>query len=82
MVRFDSALWAGYSVPPYYDSMLGKLIVFAGTREEAIRKMLAALCELAIEGVPTNIEQQIDIISDPVFGSGDYNTAFMKERGE
>ena len=80
MVRFDSALWMGYAIPPYYDSMLGKLIVYAGTREEAIRKMNAALCELIIEGVPNNIDEQIDIISDPVFCRGDYDTSFFKER--
>jgi acetyl-CoA carboxylase biotin carboxylase subunit len=80
MVRFDSALWMGYTIPPYYDSMLGKLIVYASTREEAIRKMNAALCELIIEGVPNNIDEQIDIISDPVFCQGNYDTSFFKER--
>jgi len=81
-VRFDSALWSGYSVPPYYDSLLGKLIVFAGNREDAIRKMQAALCELVIDGVPNNIEEQLTILSDHKFSRGNYNTSFFKERGE
>ena len=81
-VRFDSALWTGYSVPPYYDSLLGKLIVHADTREEAIRKMHAALCELIIEGVPNNIDEQIEIVSDEDFRRGEYYTDFMMKRGE
>ena len=75
-VRFDSALWAGYEVPPHYDSLLGKLIVHAGDREEAVRKMIASLCELVIDGVPNNIEEQISILSDPVFKSGNYHTNY------
>ncbi len=82
MVRFDTALWTGYRVPPFYDSLLGKLIVFAGTREEAIRKMQAALCELVIDGVPHNIDDQIKIVSDPRFISGNYTTNFFENRGE
>jgi acetyl-CoA carboxylase biotin carboxylase subunit len=81
-VRFDSALFTGYAVPPFYDSLLGKLIVHAKTREEAIRKMQAALCELVIDGVPNNIDEQISILSDGRFLKGDYNTNFMGERGD
>ena len=81
-VRFDSALWMGYTVPPYYDSLLGKLIVHAATREEAIRKMHAALCELVIDGVPNNIDEQIDFISDESFRRGEYYTDFVLKRGE
>ena len=79
-VRFDTFLYQGYEVPPFYDSMIGKLIVFSSTREEAIRKMQSALCELVIGGLPNNIENQIDIIRDPVFQSGDYYTDFIKNR--
>ncbi|MCI5651553.1 MAG: acetyl-CoA carboxylase biotin carboxylase subunit [Ruminococcus bromii] len=79
-VRFDTFLYQGYEVPPFYDSMLGKMIVFSSTREEAIRKMQSALCELVIGGLPNNIENQIDIIRDPVFHSGDYYTDFIKNR--
>lgn len=81
-VRFDSALWTGYSVPPHYDPMLGKVIVFAGTREDAIRKMQAALCELVIDGVPNNIEDQLAILADRDFCRGSYHTGFLKEGGE
>ena len=80
-VRFDSALWTGYTVPPYYDSLLGKLIVHAATREEAIRKMHAALCELVIDGVPNNIDQQIEFVSDERFQRGEYYTDFLSETG-
>ena len=79
-VRFDTFLYQGYEVPPFYDSMLGKMIVFSSTREEAIRKMQSALCELVIGGLPNNIENQIDIIRDHVFHSGDYYTDFIKNR--
>ena len=79
-VRFDTFLYQGYEVPPFYDSMLGKMIVFSSTREEAIRKMQSALCELVIGGLPNNIENQIDIIRDPVFQSGDDYTDFIKNR--
>lgn len=79
-VRFDTYLYHGYDVPPYYDSMLGKMIVYSSTREEAIRKMQSALCELLIDGTPNNIESQIDIIRDPAFRKGDYYTDFMKNR--
>lgn len=76
-VRFDSALYQGMNVPPYYDSMLGKLIVHAGTREEAIRKMRSALGELAIEGVSDSSELQLDILNDAEFISGTYHTNLM-----
>lgn len=75
-VRFDTALYQGYNVPPFYDSMVGKLIVHAKTREEAVRKMHAALCELIIDGVPCNIEEQIAILDSPAFQSGVYYTDF------
>ena len=76
-VRFDTALYQGYLVPPYYDSMLGKLIVHAKTRDEALRKMQAALSELVIDGVSCNIEEQIMIIDSPAFRSGYYYTDFQ-----
>lgn len=80
-MRFDTALYQDYFVPPFYDSMMGKLIVYAKTREEAIRKMQAALCELVIEGVEHNSELQMDILSDEEFKSGRYYTNFMSKRG-
>lgn len=77
-VRFDTFLFQGYEIPPYYDSMLGKMIVYSSTREEAVRKMQAALCELVIGGAKNNIGDQIDIIRDERFKKGDYYTDFMK----
>ena len=77
-VRFDSCLYQGYSIPPFYDSMLGKMIVFSSNREEAIRKMQSALCELVIEGAPNNIDSQIMILRDNDFKNGDYYTDFMQ----
>ena len=79
-VRFDSALIEGTAVSPYYDSLVGKLIVHAGTREEALRKMRAALCELVIEGIPTNIEEQLRFVEDERFISGNYDLTFMGNR--
>ena len=80
-VRFDTALYQDYFVPPYYDSMIGKLIVYAKTREEAIRKLQAALCELVIEGVDHNSQLHMELLSDSEFKSGDYYTDFMAKKG-
>jgi len=79
-VRFDTYLMPGLEISPYYDSLVGKLIVNAGTREEAVRKMKAALCELVIQGVPTNIGEQLRIISDERFMSGNYDTTLLEGR--
>jgi len=78
-VRFDTSLFSGSEVTPYYDSLIGKLIVFAKTREESLRKMKAALCELLIDGIPTNIEEQLRILDDERFASGNYDLTFMGE---
>ena len=77
-VRFDTYLVQGVAVSPFYDSLVGKLIVYAATREEALRKMRAALCELVIDGVETNIAEQLRIISDPRFSSGRYDLTMME----
>lgn len=79
-VRFDTYLVHGVQVSPFYDSLLGKLIVYARTREEAMRKMKAALCELVIDGIETNIEQQLEIVSDERFMTGNYDLTFMEGR--
>lgn len=79
-VRFDTSLMAGLPVTPYYDSLLGKLVVFAKTREETLRKLRAALCELVIQGVDTNLEQQLCIVNDDRFISGLYDLTFMGGR--
>ncbi len=80
-VRFDSAIFQDYQIPPFYDSMIGKLIVYAKTREEAIRKMQAALCELVIEGIDHTSEYLTGILADKDFMSGDYYTDFLAKRG-
>ena len=79
-VRFDTYLVSGITVSPYYDSLLGKLIVYAGTREEAVRKMKAALCELVVEGIETNIAEQLELVGDPRFMSGNYDLTFLEGR--
>ncbi len=79
-VRFDTCLIEGTVVSPYYDSLLGKLIVYAKTREETLRKIRAALCELVIDGIPTNIEEQLRIVEDERFTSGNYDLTFIGNR--
>ena len=76
-VHFDTALMQGLEIVPYYDSMLGKLIVHAPTREEAIRKMEAALCEMVIVGVETNVEEQLKLVRSKAFQKGEYDTLIL-----
>ena len=76
-VRFDTCLVEGTAVTPYYDALLGKLIVYAKTREEALRKIRAALCELVIDGISTNIEEQLRMVADERFVSGNYDLTFL-----
>ena len=80
-VRFDSAIYQNYTVPPFYDSMLGKLIVYSKTREEAIRKMRSALTELVIAGITHNSALYLELISDDTFQAGEYTTKFLTEKG-
>ncbi len=80
-VRFDTALYQDYFIPPYYDSMIGKLIVHAQTRAEAIRKMQAALCEMVVEGVEHNGYMQSELIGEERFSDGSYTTSFLNGRG-
>jgi len=76
-IRIDTHVYSGYSIPPFYDSMISKLIVVAQTREEAIRKMKRALGEYIIEGVKTTIPFHQKLMEDPKFNEGDFTTAFM-----
>ncbi len=78
-VRFDTALSQGYVIPPFYDSMVGKVIVQGRTRELAIRKMKMALCELNVKGVKVNRDLMVDILSDKEFIDGTYTTDFMED---
>lgn len=78
-VRFDSFLYQGYTVLPFYDSMIAKLIVHDTDRERAVLRLLRSLDELEIEGVPTNIEQQKKILSTKQFRSGNFGTGLYAE---
>ena len=79
-IRIDTAIYTGYTIPPYYDSMIAKLIVWAKNRKEAIRKMQSALGEVIIEGVDTNINYQYEILSDPDFLSGNIDINYIEDR--
>lgn len=79
-IRFDSALYQDCIISPYYDSMLGKLIVSSKSREGAIRKMRSALTELIVYGVENNSEFHLKAIADEEFVQGDYSTGFMKKQ--
>ncbi|ABS23110.1 acetyl-CoA carboxylase biotin carboxylase subunit [Bacillus cytotoxicus] len=78
-IRVDSAVYPGYSIPPYYDSMIAKLIVHGKTREEAIAKMKRALSEFVIEGVHTTIPFHLQLLNHPDFVKGEFNTKFLEE---
>ena len=78
-IRVDSAVYPGYSIPPFYDSMVAKLIVHGKTREEAIAKMKRALSEFVIEGVHTTIPFHLQLLEHPDFVKGEFNTKFLEE---
>lgn len=78
-LRVDSAVYSGYTIPPYYDSMIAKIIVHGDNRFDALMKMQRALFELEIEGIMTNIDFQMDLISDKQVIAGDYDTSFLME---
>ena len=78
-VRVDSHLYAGYTIPPYYDSMVAKLITTGSNREEAINAMSRALSEYMIHGIKTTIPFMESIMQDPRFRQGDYTTGFVEE---
>ncbi|MBR6581329.1 MAG: acetyl-CoA carboxylase biotin carboxylase subunit [Ruminococcus sp.] len=76
-IRIDSAVYQGYTITPYYDSMISKLIVHGADRDEAIRKMRWALSEFIVDGVDTNIDFQLEIIKQPEFIGGNYDNGFL-----
>lgn len=78
-LRVDSAVYHGYTIPPYYDSMIAKVIVHGEDRFDALMKMQRALYELEIEGIATNVDFQLDLISDKHVIAGDYDTSFLME---
>ncbi len=79
-VRLDTHIYSGYTVPPYYDSMIGKLITYGNTRESAIARMNGALSELIIDGINTNIELQQDILSDAKFVAGGTDIHYLEKK--
>jgi acetyl-CoA carboxylase biotin carboxylase subunit len=78
-VRVDSGLYAGYRVPPYYDSMIGKLIVYGSTRQRCIMRLRRALEEYVIEGMKTTIPLHQKLIEDPEFQAGEYTIKWLEE---
>ena len=79
-VRIDTAVYQGYVIPPYYDSMIAKLIVKGRDRKEAITKMKVALSEMLIEGVQTNIDFQLNLLRDKEFESGIFDIGFLNRK--
>jgi acetyl-CoA carboxylase biotin carboxylase subunit len=78
-VRVDSGLYAGYRVPPYYDSMIGKLIVYGTTRDECIMRLKRALEEFVVEGMKTTVPLQQKIIRTEAFLKGDYTIKWLEQ---
>lgn len=78
-VRVDTHVYAGYTVPPYYDSMIAKLICTAQTREECIKKMQRALDEFIVEGIKTTVPFHKKLMKDPNFRAGNFNTGFLND---
>ena len=76
-IRIDTAVYSGYEITPYYDSMIAKLIAYAPTREEALKKMNWALAEFLVEGVDTNIDFQLKLLRDPDVEAGNYDIGFL-----
>lgn len=79
-VRIDTAVYQGYEIPPYYDSMIAKVIVKGRDRAEAIQKMKVALSEFLVEGITTNIDFQLNLLRDPDFEKGDFDIGFLNRK--
>ena len=79
-VRVDSHIYAGYTVPPHYDSLIGKIITFGKDRSSALLRMASALDELHIEGIKTNTELQRDLVSDAEFLKGSVNIHYLEKK--
>ena len=76
-IRIDTAVYSGYEITPYYDSMIAKLIAYAPTREEALMKMKWALAEFLVEGVDTTIDCQLKLRRDPDVETAEYDIGFL-----
>lgn len=81
-IRVDTAVYAGYTIPPYYDSMIAKVIVLGKSRNEAIKKMKSALSEFIVTGIDTNVDFQMEIMNDRQFQNGDFSTDFIADMEE
>ena len=79
-IRVDSHIYAGYSVPPFYDSMIGKVIAYGATREQAIRRMRIALSEMVVEGIQTNIPLHLDLLHDMRFIRGGTSIHYLEQK--
>jgi len=79
-IRVDSHVYAGYTVPPYYDSMVGKVIAYGATREQAIRRMRIALSEMVVEGIQTNIPLHLDLLHDNRFIRGGTSIHYLEQK--
>lgn len=80
-IRVDNAIYSGYTVLPYYDSMIAKVMVHAATRQEAISKMIVALAEFIVSGIETNIDFQLSILRNPDFQNGNIDINFLRRLG-
>jgi acetyl-CoA carboxylase biotin carboxylase subunit len=81
-VRWESHIYSGYTVPPYYDSMIGKLITFGESRDEAIARMRHSLDELVVDGIKTNVPLQQRILMDENFFNGGTNIHYLEKKLE
>jgi acetyl-CoA carboxylase biotin carboxylase subunit len=81
-VRVDSHLYAGYAVPPYYDSLLGKIIVWGRDRDEAVARMGRALTETVITGVPQTVPFLRQVMEDEAFRAGTYDTGYLRRMND
>ena len=78
-VRVDSGLYAGYRIPPYYDSMVAKLIVYGRSRERCLMRLRRALREMVVEGVKTNIPLHRELLDQPDVANGDYTIKWLED---
>ncbi len=79
-IRVDSHMYSGYMVPPYYDSMIGKVIAYGDTRESAISRMMIALSEMVVDGIKTNIPLHLEICQHGAFRAGGTNIHYLEKR--
>jgi acetyl-CoA carboxylase biotin carboxylase subunit len=79
-IRVDSHVFAGYMVPPHYDSMIGKLLAYGKTRDQAIARMRGALLEMAVEGINTNIPLHQDLMNDRAFQEGGASIHYLEQK--